>query len=469
MQQNLFDLPNHPNDGEASSESVVREAQQVLSAPKEITNQTNSLLEKVSERDNLKQAFKAVKRNKGAAGVDKMSTREFAKDLDNNIENIRQQLLSHEYQPNPVKGVNIPKPKGGVRQLGIPTVKDRVVQQAILQVLTPIIDPTFSNHSYGFRPKRSAKDAVLAAKQYVGDGRTWVADIDLEKFFDKVNHDILMRLVAEHIQDKALLSLIRQFLTAGMMENGLCVSRKIGTPQGGPLSPMLANIMLHQLDAELEKRGHTFCRYADDCNVYVRSQAAAKRILASITAFIESKLKLTVNREKSAVDKIQNRQFLGFRILKDSTITIAPESRNRIKTVIRQVAKRNRSASLSTVIREINSRIIGWFHYYKIAEAKSFLGQLDAWIRRKLRVFRLKQRKRKYSIKTFLTRQGANQQDSWALAKSDKGWWRKSFNPIIHRVMSNRWFGTSGLKSLLHMFVQYRSETAVCDIARTVV
>ena len=297
--------------------------------------------------------------------------------------------------------------------------------------------------------------------RFVADGKIWVVDIDLEKFFDKVNHDVLMRLVAEHVKDKALLRLIRKFLTAGMMENGICTSRKTGTPQGGPLSPMLANIMLHQLDVELEKRGHTFCRYADDLNVYVRSKAAAQRVLKSISIFIEEKLKLTVNRDKSTVDKVQNRQFLGFRLLNNSTITLSPDSRKRIYESLRKVMQRNRGISLGRMIKEVNSRIIGWFHYFKIAEAKQFMQQLDGWIRRKLRTVRIKQRKRKYGIKTFLTKQGITQKQSWALAKSDKGWWRKSLNPVAHRAMSKAWFGKMGLKSLLHMFVQYRSETCL--------
>ena len=460
---------NHPTDGKSGTGAVKREVQQVTSAQRETTYQTGSLFEKVAEKQNLKQAFKAVKRNKGAAGIDKVSVQEFAKHHDTNIRSIQEQLLSHEYQSNLVRGVKIPKPKGGTRQLGIPTVQDRVVQQAIAQVLTPVFDPTFSDSSYGFRPKRNAKQAVLAAKQYVADGRTWVVDIDLEAFFDKVNHDVLMAKLARSIQDKPLLKLIRKFLTSGMMNNGICNKRTMGTPQGGPLSPLLANIMLHALDVELEKRGHLFCRYADDCNIYLHSQKAAERVLKSITAFLEKTLKLKVNNDKSAAAKIGTRQFLGFRILNDSTITIAPETQKRIFKSIRELTKRNRGMSLDTLIRQVNCKMVGWFHYFKIAETSQLFHALDARIRRRLRCFRIKQRKRRYAIKTFLARQGINQQESWALAMSSKGWWRKSLNPIAHRAMGKRWFDDRGLKSLMHLLVQYRDETAVCDSACTVV
>ena len=426
-------------------------------------------MQQVASSANLMQAFKAVKRNKGAAGVDKVSIQEFAKQLDYSIKNIRQQLLSNQYRPEDVRGVEIPKSSGGVRQLGIPTVQDRIVQQAISQVLIPIIDPTFSDHSFGFRPNRSAKDAVLVAQNYVMQGRFWVVDIDLEKFFDKVNHDVLMSLLAKRIQDKTLLKLIRAFLTCGMMQNGLKTKRDKGTPQGGPLSPLLANIMLHELDIELEKRGHKFCRYADDCNIYVQSQKSAKRVLKSVSRFIEKRLRLKVNRKKSAAEKIAKRKFLGFTILNDGLITVSAESIKRIKNKIRVITSRNRGISLNQMIRNLNSVIIGWFHYYKIAETPTLFGKLDAWIRRRLRCFRIKQRKRKYSVKTFLSKQGISQQDSWKLAKSDKGWWRMSFNPVAHKAMSIAWFSFQGLKSLTQLFVLYKSETAVCDIARTVV
>ena len=466
MQSNLI---IHQQSGEIRNESTGLEVHQVQTTQKELPGLTNSLMEKIAESANLLQAFKAVKRNKGVAGVDRQSIQEFTKRRDHYIVEIQKQLLSSTYHPEKVLGVQIPKPKGGVRQLGIPTVKDRVVQQAISQVLTPIFDPTFSDNSYGFRPKRSAQQAIEAARNYVADGRIWVVDMDLEKFFDKVNHDVLMGIIVKSISDKSLLKLIRDFLTAGIMQDGLAVKRTQGTPQGGPLSPLLANIMLDQLDKELEKRKHTFCRYADDCNIYVKSEAAAKRVLKSISNFISKRLKLTVNQNKSAADKIAKRQFLGFRILNDATVTIAPDTIKRIYQKIRLITRRNRGISLKQMITQVNASIIGWYHYFKIADTITPFRSLDAWIRRKLRCFRLKQRKRKYSIKTFLTKQGADQPSSWSLAKSDKGWWRMSLNPIAHLTMSNSWFGNMGLKSLETLFVRYKQETAVCDSACTVV
>ena len=262
-------------------------------------------------------------------------------------------LLDGSYQPDSVRGVQIPKPSGGVRQLGIPTVIDRLVQQAILQVLQPLLDPTFSDSSYGFRPGRSAHDALHQASKYVAEGRTIVVDMDLEKFFDRVNHDILMGRLARRIEDKRLLKIIRRFLEAGMMQAGVCVTRREGTPQGGPLSPLLANLLLDDLDRELERRGHTFCRYADDCNIYVGSRAAGERVLASLTKFLEDKLRLRVNREKSAVAHVRERKFLGYRLLAGGTLTIAPQSIQRAKARIRQITRRNRGVSFERVIGEL--------------------------------------------------------------------------------------------------------------------
>ena len=278
-----------------------------------------------------------------------------------------------------------------------------------------------------------------------------------------------MAKLAKSIQDKPLLKLIRNFLTAGMMQNGICNTRTMGTPQGGPLSPLLANIMLHALDVELEKRGHLFCRYADDCNIYLRSQKAAERVLQSISTFIEKMLKLKVNQDKSAAAKIGTRQFLGFRILNDSTISIAPDAQKRIVKSLRELTKRNRGMSLDRLIKQVNSKLVGWFHYFKIAETSRLFQAIDARIRRRIRCFRIKQRKRRFAIKTFLARQGINQHNSWSLAMSSKGWWRKSLNPIAHRAMDKRWFDKRGLKSLMCLLVLYRDETAVCDSACTVV
>jgi RNA-directed DNA polymerase len=428
-----------------------------------------NLMSEVSAIANLKVAFKAVKRNKGAPGIDNMSVKEVNDNLDPILKELSLKLLDQTYRPCPVRGVQIPKANGKLRQLGIPTVIDRTVQQAIVQVLTKIYDPMFSNSSYGFRPKRSANMAVTVASKYVDEGRMWVVDIDIEQFFDKVNHDSLMSKIAKTIQDKVLLRLIRRFLTAGLMQDGLCKVRDEGTPQGGPLSPLLSNILLHSLDQELEVRGHKFCRYADDCNIYVRSEAAGRRVMASITKFLKDKLKLTVNKDKSAVAKVQSRQFLGFRILNNSSLTISEKSLKKIKDKIRVLTKRNRGVSLETVIKELNQAIRGWYHYFKDTKSKSLMESLDSWIRRRLRCFRLKQRKRKHSIKTMLVSMATNQQEAWAIACSKVGWWGKSLNHVVHRAMNLEWFNKLGLFSLSTAFGKHNSKIAVCDSARTVV
>ena len=465
----LIDIINHDPNGKGGTGAVGIEAQQTNSALNENRDLASNLMKQVANKATLNRAFKSVKRNKGAPGIDKISIKEVANDLDNVIESLIIQLSAGTYKPAPVRGVEIPKPNGGHRQLGIPTVIDRIVQQAISQVLNKIFDPMFYNASYGFRPKRNARQAIEQAREYVQDGKMWVVDIDLEKFFDKVNHDILMSLLAKQIQDKGLLKLIRGFLTAGMMQNGICNRTDEGTPQGGPLSTLLSNVMLHELDKELSKRGHTFCRYADDCNIYVRSKAAGKRVLDSITKFIEKRLKLKVNTTKSAVDKVSHRKFLGFRLLNNGDITIAPQSLRRFKKKVRRITKRNRGISLAQVIKELNQVTRGWFHYFKCTNSKTIFKQIDSWIRRRLRCFRLKQRKRKYSIKNFLQGLGISQQQCWSLAMSDKGWWRKALNPVVHKALNNKWFEDKGLFSLYESFVKSKPETAVCDNARAVV
>jgi RNA-directed DNA polymerase len=418
---------------------------------------------------NLKSAFIAVKRNKGAPGIDNMSVSEVDQNLDPILNSLRTALLDGTYRPSPVKSVVIPKANGSTRQLGIPTVIDRVVQQAIAFILGKIYDPTFSDSSYGFRPRRSANMAIKAASGYVADDRIWCVDIDIEQFFDKVNHDILMSKLAKTISDKDLLRLIRRFLTAGLMQDGLIKARAQGAPQGGPLSPLLSNILLDSLDKELEKRGHKFCRYADDCNIYVQSKAAGIRVMTNITKFLKERLKLTVNQDKSAVALVQNRQFLGFRILNNADITISKISLKKIKDKIRILTKRNRGISLTQLIKELNRVIIGWYHYFKDTRSKSLMKELDCWIRRRIRCFKIKQRKRKYSIKTMLASMGISQQNAWSIAAAKGGWWSKSLNHIVHRAMNLDWFVKIGLFSLSLAFGKHNSKTAVCDIARTVV
>ena len=409
---------------------------------------TAYLLEEVCQRENLNQAYRRVKANKGAAGVDGMTVGELGVWLHEHKEALLRSLRDGSYQPQPVRGVEIPKPGGGVRQLGIPTVVDRFVQQALLQVLEPLLDPTFSASSYGFRPGRSAHDALAAARKYVADGRVIVVDLDLEKFFDRVNHDILMARLARRIADKRLLRIVRRFLQAGMMNNGVCVEREEGTPQGGPLSPLLANLLLDDLDRELEKRGHRFCRYADDCNIYVQSQAAGERVLASVTKFLESKLKLRVNRQKSAVAFVRERKFLGHRLLPGGGLGIAPVSLQRAKERIRRITRRNRGVELSRMISELNSFLTGWVTYFRYAACRTHLQELDQWLRRKLRCVRLKQRKRARSIAEFLHGLGVPKNRSWTTAACGKGWWRMAASPAAHEAMPPTWFTAQGLVGL---------------------
>jgi len=459
---------NHGPKSESETVAFGSEAQPTLLATGNSLYLTN-LMNEIALIDNLKLAFKAVKRNKGAPGIDNISVMEVNDKLDAILRETSQALLDGSYRPCPVRGVQIPKSNGKLRQLGIPTVIDRMVQQAIAQILTLIYDPTFSESSYGFRPKRSANMAIKQASRFVAEGSVWVVDMDIEQFFDRVNHDILMSKLAKTIGDKPLLRLIRRFLTAGLMQDGICIVRDQGAPQGGPLSPLLSNILLHDLDKELERRGHKFCRYADDCNIYVKSEAAGKRVMTSITRFLKVRLKLTVNKDKSAVNKVQNRQFLGFRILNNADITVSEASLKKIKDKIRILTKRNRGISLFALIKELNQVIRGWYHYFKDTKSSNLMKQLDSWIRRKIRCFKIKQRKRKYSIKTMLASMEISQQDAWSVACSRKGWWGKSLNYVVHRAMNLEWFNKLGLFCLSLEFGKHNSKTAVCDNACTVV
>ncbi len=405
-------------------------------------------MEQVCHPDNLNRAYLRVKKNKGSAGIDGMNIEQLAPWLKIHKEKFITSLLDGSYRPKEVRGVEIPKADGGVRQLGIPTVVDRLVQQAILQVLEPILDPNFSESSYGFRAKRSAHQALQKAQEYVNEDRVVVVDIDLEKFFDRVNHDMLMARLARWIGDKRLLRIVRRFLQAGMMSNGVCVARHEGTPQGGPLSPLLANLLLDDLDKELEKRGHCFCRYADDCNIYVVTETAGKRVMDSITQFIERKLKLKVNRDKSAVAPVWERKFLGHRLLLGGKLGIAPKSLKRAKKKVREITKRNRSVSLEQMVLELNSFLQGWVVYYRHAAMKKCLLDMDSWLRRKLRCHRLKQRKSSYSIVRWLIQLGVPEQRAWTTSKSSKGWWKLANSPAVAEAMNNGWFDGLGLINL---------------------
>jgi len=414
---------------------------------------THTIMEDVASSTNLNRAYKRVKANKGAAGADGMTVADLLPWLRENRERLIATLLDGSYRPQLVRGVEIPKPGGGMRQLGIPTVADRLVQQAILQVLEPILDPTFSASSFGFRPGRSAHQALAQAQKYVADGREIVVDLDLEKFFDRVNHDILTSRLARRIGDKRLLRIVRRFLEAGLMQSGVCIERHEGTPQGGPLSPLLANLLLDDLDKELERRGHRFCRYADDCNIYVASQAAGERTMASVAAFIEGKLRLEVNRAKSAVAPVGERSFLGYRLLPGGRLGLAPKSLTRAKERLRCITRRNRGIALERMIGEVNSFIIGWVTYFRHAACKQALTELDEWLRRKLRCVRLKQLKRAKPIIAFLVKRGVRVWSAVRLGRSGKGWWRRSLSPPAHQAMPNAWFEEIGLLSLTDRYM----------------
>jgi RNA-directed DNA polymerase len=343
----------------------------------------------------------------------------------------------------------IPKPGGGERQLGIPTVVDRLVQQAIAQVLDQILDPTFSGSSFGFRAGRSAHDALRRARGYVAEGYSVVVDLDLEKFFDRVNHDILMSRLARRIGDKRLLRIVRRFLQAGMMTDGVCNERHEGTPQGGPLSPLLANLLLDDLDKELERRGHRFCRYADDCNIYVRSQAAGERVMASVTAFLEGKRRLCVNQKKSAVAPVGERQFLGHRLMTGGRLGIGPKSLKRAKDRLREITHRGRGEqSLEHRITELTRFTTGWVIYYRDASCRTVLRDIDQWLRRKLRCVRLRHCKNPATIAAFLRKHGVREKPAQQLASSGKGWWRLASSQQAKWAMPNTWFETLGLLGL---------------------
>jgi group II intron reverse transcriptase/maturase len=344
-----------------------------------------NLMEAAVTDENRAHALKAVKRNKGAAGIDRMPTTELESHLQAHWEKIRAKLLAGTYVPSPVKRVEIPKPSGGTRMLSIPTVQDRFVQQLLVQVLTPIFDPTFSEHSYGFRPGRSAQDAMRAAQKHAQEGRDWVVDIDITKFFDHVNHDILMGRIAPVIRDKRVLHLIGKFLRRGALVDGLVKPSVEGTPQGGPLSPLLSNIYLDALDKELDQRGHSYCRYADDCNIYVSSQAAAERTLASVQTWIEKRLRLKVNAAKSGAGRVWERKFLGFRLNRQLRIGIAPESIKRFKAKVRKMWRGNRSATSEELRDSWQQSMRGWWNYFRLAEDRTAIFRLEGWIRRHIR------------------------------------------------------------------------------------
>ena len=408
------------------------------------------LLKRILSRENMLLALQRVEKNKGSHGVDMMPVQNLRQHIVENWISIKEAILKGTYEPMPVRRVEIPKPDGGVRLLGIPTVTDRLIQQAIAQVLSKIYDPMFSEHSYGFRPNRSAHDAVRKAKGYIRDGFRWVVDMDLEKFFDKVNHDRLMSTLAKTVNDKPLLKLIRKYLQAGVMINGVVSSTSQGTPQGGPLSPLLSNIVLDELDKELEKRGHKFVRYADDCNIYVKSKRAGERTMASIQRFIEEKLRLKVNIKKSAVDRPWKRKFLGFSFTsaKEPKIRIAKESIKRMKEKVREITSRKMPYPMEYRIAKLNQYLIGWCGYFALADTKSVFKELDGWIRRRLRMCLWKNWKKPKTKIRNLIKLGVPKGKAYEWGNSRKGYWRISKSPILHKTLGNSYWSNQGLKSL---------------------
>ena len=407
-------------------------------------------MEAVVERENLKKALAQVKRNKGAAGIDGMSVEALPAYLKEHWPTIRAQLLEGTYKPQPVRRVEIPKATGDLRPLGIPTVLDRFIQQAVMQVLQADWDPTFSEASFGFRPKHSAHQAVERAQAYIASGHGFVVDIDLEKFFDRVNHDILMGLIAKRVADKRILKLIRGFLTAGVLEGGLVSPTEEGTPQGGPLSPLLSNLMLDVLDKELEKRGHRFVRYADDCNIYVRSQKAGERVMTSIEQFLAKRLKLKVNKAKSAVAKPRARKFLGFSYTSERQPRrrIAPQAIARFKARVRELTRRTRGRSLAQIVKELSTYLAGWRGYFGFCQTPSVLRALDEWIRRRLRAIAWKQWKRGRTRYTKLRRRGVGRDPAAQTAGSSHGPWRLAASPALHIALPIAALGSLGLPSV---------------------
>ena len=414
------------------------------------------LMEQILSRDNLLTALKRVERNKGSHGIDGMSVKDLRRHLYENWSSIVTALRNGTYQPSPVRRVEIPKPSGGVRLLGIPTVTDRFIQQAIAQVLSPIFDPSFSPNSYGFRPNKRAHDAVRQARGFIKEGYRWVVDMDLEKFFDKVNHDKLMGALAKRVEDRILLKLLRKYLQAGVLLNGVVQQSEEGTPQGGPLSPLLSNIVLDQLDKELEKRGHRFVRYADDCNIYVKSEKAGRRVMTSITSFIERILKLKVNKEKSAVDRPWKRKFLGFSFSfhKEPKVRIAKESMKRLKKKVKEITSRSKPYPMEQRVAMLNQYMMGWCGYFALIDTPSKFKELDKWIRRRLRMCEWKQWKQPKTRVRKLIGLGVPKAKAYEWGNSRKKYWRLSNSPILHKTLDNTYWSQRGLKSL---YVRYES------------
>jgi len=453
-------LESHPEGSRRNWREEGLGASRVTARREPSGPETEQLIEAVVERENMWSALKQVERNSGAAGVDKMTVEQLRAYLREHWLRIKEELLAGSYQPQPVRKVEIPKPGGkGMRMLGIPTVIDRLIQQALHQVLSPIFEPSFSESSYGFRPNRSAQQAVVRARGYVREGRRWVVDIDLEKFFDRVNHDVLMSRLARRIKDKRVLRLIRRYLQAGMMSGGLTTVRREGTPQGGPLSPLLSNILLDELDKELERRGHKFCRYADDSNIYVQSRSAGERVMKSLTKFLERRLRLQVNAAKSAVARPWERKFLGYSLTwhREARLKVAASSVQRLKEKLREIFRRGRGRNVGTLIEaELTPLLRGWMNYFRLAEVKGTFDELDSWIRRKLRCLIWRQWKRPFARAKGLLRRGLEEIQAWKSATNGRGPWWNAGASHMHAAFPTSYFDRCGLLSLLEQRLRFQ-------------
>jgi RNA-directed DNA polymerase len=426
--------------------------------PESFRQERRDLMEAVVERENMEKALRRVMSNKGVPGIDGLRVEDLRGHLVRRWPVIKERLLAGEYRPQAVLGVEIPKSGGGVRQLGIPTALDRLIQQAVHQVLSPIFDPGFSESSYGFRPRRSAHQAVLKAREYVAEGRRWVVDTDLEKFFDRVNHDVLMARVARKVKDKRLLRLIRRYLQAGMLVGGVETQRVEGTPQGGPLSPLLSNILLDDLDKELERRGHAFCRYADDCNIYVRTKRSGERVMTGLRKFLAERLKLRVNENKSGVHRPWNRKFLGYGMTshKQPRLRVAPEVLQRLKYAIRGICRRGRGRWLQATINALAPKLRGFAAYFRLCEVNDPLDKIDKWIRRKLRCIIWKQWKRPVTRAKRLIQRGLDEERAWKSAYNGRGPWWNSNAPHMWYTFTAPFFASLGLVTLLGLVRRFQ-------------
>jgi RNA-directed DNA polymerase len=437
--------------GAGRKSSTRRVGAEVCAATSGRTKSEDHLMERVVERSNLWLAYQRVVQNKGAPGVDDLTVTEFKGWLKVHWPSVKEAVLAGRYMPQAVRRVDIPKPSGGVRTLGVPTVLDRLIQQALHQVLQPLFEPTFSEGSFGFRPGRNAHQAVRRAQAYIREGKRWVVDLDLEKFFDRVNHDVLMGRVARRVSDVRVLKLIRRFLEAGMMSEGLVQPRREGTPQGGPLSPLLSNILLTDLDRELQRRGLAFCRYADDCNVYVGSRVAGERVMRGIRVFLEEVLHLRVNTAKSAVARPWERKFLGYSVTsqRETRLRIAPESVQRLTERVRELLRSGRGRSLAQSIETLNPLLRGWISYFQLAQAKEVLGGLDGWVRRRLRCLVWRQWKRPRTRGRKLLALGLDAERAWRSAMNGRGPWWNAGASHLNQALPAAYFTHLGLVSLL--------------------